>query len=228
MRTDFSKLGAQHFERALGQAEVDRIAALFGSGDRPGKRLVRDDVQPVADLLCNDGPVGGIASDLIGASAKPVRALLLDKSEESNWRLGWHQDRTIAVEDRIEVDGFGPWSMKAGQLHVQPPHAITALMATLRIHVDDVDNDNAPLEIIPGSHCLGRLSNEAIDQLAMDEAPLICRARSGDMGLSNRNRSQVSRATGTGPKASLTSRFQRRGIARRIELDRPDLISASA
>jgi ectoine hydroxylase-related dioxygenase (phytanoyl-CoA dioxygenase family) len=110
-----------------------------------------------------------------------VRALLLDKSEESNWRLGWHQDRTIAVEQRIDVDGFSHWSVKAGQQHVQPPHDVTAAMITLRIHVDDIDADNAPLEILPGSHLMGRLSNEAVEHLGESIEARECLAEGGDI-----------------------------------------------
>ena len=176
---EFEGFGAQRFEAALNPADVGRIAKLFGAGDSPGKRLARSDVGSVVDLLANS--IGQIAESLIGSAANPVRAILLDKSKEANWRLGWHQDRTIAVEERIETEGFGPWSVKAGQLHVQPPHAITAAMATLRIHVDAVGPGNAPLEIIPGSHQLGRLSNDEVDRLASCEPPFVCLANAGDI-----------------------------------------------
>lgn len=36
--------------------------------------------------------------------------------------------------------------------HVAPPFAILAAMTTLRIHLDPVPRDNAPLLIAPGSH----------------------------------------------------------------------------
>jgi hypothetical protein len=31
-----------------------------------------------------------------------------------DWALGWHQDRTIAVMERVEADGLGPWTVKSG------------------------------------------------------------------------------------------------------------------
>jgi hypothetical protein len=180
-RTVFDSTGAIHVAHALSAADLDRIAALFGDGDRPGSRLIAHDVRAIAHLLREDGPIGAIAGALIGPRARPVRAILLDKSPEANWRLGWHQDRTIAVEERIDVDGYGPWSVKAGQTHVQPPHEVTAAMVTLRIHVDDVDTTNAPLEVLPGSHLLGRLSNEQVDQLQIKLTPQTCLARAGDI-----------------------------------------------
>ena len=60
--------------------------------------------------------------------------LLFDKPETSNRSIGWHQDRTIAVVDRCDVEGFGPWTIKAGMVHVEPPPGLQATMITLRVH----------------------------------------------------------------------------------------------
>ncbi|MGH7970992.1 MAG: phytanoyl-CoA dioxygenase family protein, partial [Limisphaerales bacterium] len=90
------------------------------------------------------GAVGQIPSPLIGHACQPVRAILFDKSADQNWSLGWHQDRTIAVEQRIAVDGFGPWSAKSGMLHVEPPFKLLSRMVTVRVHLDAVPVTNAP------------------------------------------------------------------------------------
>ena len=69
-------------------------------GDRPGIRL--RGLAGLAELL---GPrvLGSEPARLLGAKVRPVRAILFDKTEATNWALGWHQDRTIAVRKRIEV-----------------------------------------------------------------------------------------------------------------------------
>ena len=180
-RTEFETVGAVHFSSILRLDQVGRVAALFGSEGLPGQRLSQADLEPVADLIGNESVIGRIAAELLGEGAKPVRALLLDKSERANWRLGWHQDRTIAVQERIEVPGFGPWSMKSGQLHVEPPFGITVRMVTLRVHVDGVDEDNAPLRVLPGSHALGLLKETELWQLASEREPLTCLAENGDV-----------------------------------------------
>ena len=177
----FPELGACRFSAILQASDVARIGALFGTDRRPGKRLSRHALRGIADLIRNSGPIGGVAGELLGAPAQPVRALLLDKSDAANWSLGWHQDRTIAVKERIDLPGFDAWSVKAGQLHVQPPHHITARMITLRVHVDAVDAHNAPLQIIPASHRLGRLDNSAIEKLASEGKSLTCFADPGDI-----------------------------------------------
>lgn len=121
--------------------------------DRPGLRLRR--VELVHDLVGPEGAMGRLASDLIGPGAMPVRALLFDKSPARNWAVGWHQDRVIAVAERREVDGFGPWSIKDGIHHVAPPVSVLEGMVTIRLHLDPVDEGNAPLLYAPGSHRLG-------------------------------------------------------------------------
>jgi hypothetical protein len=105
--------------------------------------------------VLNSG-IGAVARRHLGAGARPVRAILFDKNAEVNWGLAWHQDRTIAVRRRVEVPGFGPWTVKAGMVHVAPPFSLLARMITVRIHLDPVDAANAPLLIAPGSH-LARL-----------------------------------------------------------------------
>lgn len=98
-----------------------------------------------------------------------------------NWALGFHQDRTIAVNGRRDVEGFGTWSIKNGQLHVQPPHSIIDRMLTLRIYLDDTSAGAAPLLIVPGSHRLGRLSESCIEAIAAMRGSVACHARRGDI-----------------------------------------------
>ncbi len=172
--------GAELHAAALSEDESRRIElALSGLPGAAGHRLAA--LVAIADLLATTGPIGRIAAAHIGVTAQPVRAILLDKNADANWSLALHQDRTIAVRARRQVAGFGPWTVKAGIPHVEPPHEITARMATLRVHLDDVDGGNAPLLILPGSHRLGRLTTEQLDDLARTHRPTACHARRGDV-----------------------------------------------
>ena len=131
-------------------------------------------------LLAMD-PIAGIARQAIGPAARPVRAILFDKNAASNWALGWHQDRTIAVRARVEVPGFGPWTVKQGILHVAPPFALLESMVTLRIHLDPVPIGNAPLLIARGSHRLGLVRDADARRMAETCATLPCLAEEGDV-----------------------------------------------
>lgn len=133
------------------------------------------------ELLDGAGSIGRLASGAIGLGARPVRALLFDKSPETNWALGWHQDRTIAVRERIAAPGFGPWTRKQGMTHVEPPFALIERMVTLRIHLDPVPRTNAPLLIAPGSHRLGKLPEPEIDAAVQACGLATCIADAGDV-----------------------------------------------
>ena len=45
---------------------------------------------------------------------------------------------------------------KAGVPHVEAPQEVLERMATARIHLDDVTEENGPLKVIPGSHLTGK------------------------------------------------------------------------
>jgi ectoine hydroxylase-related dioxygenase (phytanoyl-CoA dioxygenase family) len=64
----------------------------------------------------------------------------------------WHQDRTVTLNRRIAMAGWGQWSQKDGVHHVQPPHAVLDQMVTIRLHLDDTDEAGGCLYVIPGSH----------------------------------------------------------------------------
>lgn len=156
---------------------IDRIAGEQDAS-RAGSRLTG--IAVLSDLLEPDGPIGRIAACHLRAS-RPVRAILFDKSATTNWALGWHQDRTIAVAKRIGVDGFGPWTIKQGLLHVEPPFAIIESMVTLRVHLDPVDADNAPLLVAPGSHRLGQIEEARIGDVVTRCGTITCLADRGDV-----------------------------------------------
>ncbi len=110
----------------------------------------------------------------------PVRAIYFDKTPDTNWLVTWHQDLTLALRARLEAPGFGPWSVKDGVPHVQPPIELLERMLTVRLHLDDADEDNGALQVLPASHRNGRLS--ATDIRAMRERcpEVICSVAAGD------------------------------------------------
>ena len=178
--TSFERDGYLHFARALDNHDLTRIEEIAAVG-RPGVRLSSTSLKPISDLLDVSGPVGSIVTELIGGAAFPVRAIMFDKSPAANWSLGWHQDRTICVAERIDVEGFGPWTVKQGQLHVQPPQDLLERMITLRIHLDDVPIDNGPLLVIKDTHRLGKLTEDRIADLVAESDVATHLAQRGDV-----------------------------------------------
>jgi len=178
---NFQSDGAQRFRCALSNSEVQATLAVLAHlpNDRAGLRLTG--IVELASLMSGDGAMGRLAAELIGHGSRPVRAILFDKSETTNWSLAWHQDRTIVVRQRIETAGYGPWSIKSGLLHVAPPFHVLEGMATLRLHLDDVDTDNAPLLVAPGSHRLGRVAEQDVPDTISRLGAVACLADAGDI-----------------------------------------------
>jgi len=179
----FGEDGAQIFAGALDPAACLAIEHAIASlpSDVPGVRI--GSAPALRAMLTVNGLVGSIAGSALGPDARPVRAVLFDKTAARNWALGWHQDRTIVVEEHADTQGFGPWTVKAGLVQVEPPFAILDRMVTIRVHLDGVDATNAPLRIVPGSHRLGRLPEASIRQLVEDRGERECLANPGDVWL---------------------------------------------
>lgn len=179
MTLDFERDGAAHLPGAAAPflARLRALAAALPA-DKAGLRL--HGIDGLAELLAPN-VLGAAAAEHLGSAARPVRAIWFDKSADNNWALGWHQDRTIAVRQRADIAGYGPWSIKQGLLHVEPPFAVLESMVTLRIHLDPVPEDNAPLLIAPGSHRLGRLREAAIAAAVAACGSAMCLAEAGDV-----------------------------------------------
>ncbi|WP_284876970.1 phytanoyl-CoA dioxygenase [Brevundimonas sp. MEB006b] len=138
-------------------------------------------IEGLTSFLAIDGPIGSLAARRLGKVARPVRAILFDKTESANWSLAWHQDRVVAVRGRKEVEGFGPWTHKHGALHVAPPFQLLADMLTLRVHLDLVPQTNAPLLIAPGSHRFGRIQEADVQEVVSKCGVAMCLAEAGDV-----------------------------------------------
>jgi len=101
--------------------------------------------------------------NLFGEGYFVVKSIYFDKPESSNWYVAYHQDLTISVDRKVALVGFGPWTTKQNQFAVQPPLGILENIYTIRIHLDDTDNENGALKVIPGSHAKGIYRSESID-----------------------------------------------------------------
>lgn len=147
--------------------------------DRAGTRIVGSEI--AREVLSPEGPIGETIGLMTGPHFQPVRAILFDKNDEVNWALGWHQDRTVAVAQRIDTPGYAPWTNKQGIPHVQPPFDVIERMITVRIHLDRVDERNAPLRIALGSHRMGRIAVGRIGPSLDGCATFDCLADPGDV-----------------------------------------------
>jgi ectoine hydroxylase-related dioxygenase (phytanoyl-CoA dioxygenase family) len=134
---------------------------------------------PAVSRLARDPSLLQIANRVVGSGAFPFRATLFDKSPVSNWLVVWHQDTAWPLRQKIEADGWGPWSVKAGIIYAHAPASALDQVLALRLHLDDSTKQNGPLRVLPGTHTLGVLSDEAIHQLAEKIPPHECEVPRG-------------------------------------------------
>jgi len=145
----------------------------------PNLRNLLREVPLVADLASSQCLLDAVTA-ASGSSGFPVRALLFDKTPETNWSLTWHQDLAIAVREHREVPAFEGWSVKGGVPHVHPPAWVLENMVAMRIHLDDCPAENGALMVLPGSHKEGKLDRHAISRWKNLVEPVTCAANRGD------------------------------------------------
>ncbi len=121
-----------------------------------------------------------LITELLGKEAGLIRTLFFNKTRETNWAVGWHQDRTIAVKQKIPVAGFTGWSIKENIPHVQAPASLLKNMLICRIHLDPADIDNGVLQVIPGSHQKGIERTNNLMQNASSTISVPCTVQAGD------------------------------------------------
>jgi len=175
-----AKDGARHVRAAALPLLPDICEALRElPSDHAGVRI--HGIEALRPILASEGGIGAVAAEFLGQRCRAVRAILFDKTAETNWSLGWHQDRTICVKQQIDVEGYGPWTIKGGMHHVAPPFDLLARMVTLRVHLDDVPAENSPLLIALGSHIAGRVPIEEYDDVVARCGVYACLAEAGDV-----------------------------------------------
>ncbi len=131
---------------------------------------------PEVSTIWRNEPLHTFLTSTLGESFGLVRALYFDKPPGRTWSLAWHKDTSIAVKDNsLASPSFSKPTVKAGVPHTIASDPILEQMLTLRIHLDDVTEDNGPLRVIPGSH----LSSIAGGPDATD--PVSIHAAAGDV-----------------------------------------------
>ena len=178
MKRNVESDGFHVVRHVIDASEIKKLVNLLGPVSSAGRRGLLK-VPEVAEFARSSRALHLIQPHF-ATRAIPVRAIYFDKSPDANWLVPWHQDLTIAVRERLEIPGFGPWSVKDGVSHVQPPVELLEQMLTLRIHFDDADEKNGALRVLPGSHKLGKLGAEEISELRKSGTEELCVAAAGD------------------------------------------------
>ena len=166
---------------ALRPSEMDTLRADLDKTplhrSRAGARHMLGNASVAA--LAADPRLLEIVRQVVGAEARPFRATLFDKSPTSNWLVVWHQDTALPLRERHELPGWGPWSVKEGVIYAHAPATALEQVLALRVHIDDSNDRNGPLRVLPGTHTMGVLTDDAIERLASQIAAVDCLVAAG-------------------------------------------------
>src|SRR5258708_1886511 len=161
-----SSVAQQGFEIIPDLFDREGMASLIESLDQMplqhGRAGVRNAlrIESVREFA-GDSRVLNLASNLLDGDAAPFRATF-DKSSRANWLVVWHQDTALPLRERRDVKGWGPWSVKEGVTCAHAPAYALEQVLAVRIHLDDSDEQNGSLRVLPQTHKLGVLSDDAI------------------------------------------------------------------
>lgn len=138
---------------------------------------------PAIRELCVSAPFIELIREATGLNAKPVKAFILDKTSTANWGLDWHQDLKITVKEKIEAEGYHNWTTEAGITHVVPPINILQNMTALRIHLDDCNEQNGAMWVLPGTHRQGIIDAQDVPAILQGKKIHTCNTAKGSVML---------------------------------------------
>jgi|SRR5450631_476833 len=181
MRGSIQDDGFSIFTDVLGSSEVGSLLGGFPRDEkhrgRAGMRHALSD--PNVLNLALDPRLLHITRQALGPEARPFRATFFSKTPKANWLVVWHQDTALPIREKRETPGWGPWSVKAGVFYAHAPTSALEGVLALRVHLDDSAATNGPLRVLPGTHQLGVLTDDAVHSLAQQRLPVDCLVSSG-------------------------------------------------
>lgn len=157
----FSDLQIIRMLELIDQADTSK-GTFRKSADLFAIRQFLKEVPEINKLILNN-EFKALIRDLFGSDYFIVKSIYFDKPEQSNWFVPYHQDLTISVDKKAELDDYRKWTLKQDQFSVQPPLDLLKQIFTVRIHLDDTDENNGALKVIPGSHLKDIYRPEDID-----------------------------------------------------------------
>ncbi|WP_316819686.1 phytanoyl-CoA dioxygenase family protein [Pedobacter gandavensis] len=157
----FSNEQIEGMLKLIGQADMSK-GTFRKTADLFAIRQFLKEVPEIDQLILND-EFKQLIHDLFGWDYFIVKSIYFDKPEQSNWFVSYHQDLTISVDRKVELDDYSKWTIKQDQFSVQPPLDVLKQIYTVRIHLDDTNENNGALKVVPGSHLKGVYRPQDID-----------------------------------------------------------------
>jgi ectoine hydroxylase-related dioxygenase (phytanoyl-CoA dioxygenase family) len=173
LKQPFIENGYTVVKNVFSTPEIDAITQIIHNTDSTNKTFRKSkelfairqffkELHDVAPMIFTE-KFKQVISEISDERYFVVKSIYFDKPGTSNWFVSYHQDLTISVDKKMDIEGFGPWSLKQNQFAVQPPLSSLENNFTIRIHLDDTDENNGALRVIPKSHLKAIYRPETID-----------------------------------------------------------------
>jgi len=170
---DFSVNGFATIDNIYTSEEIEKILEQISlansdketfrkSSDLFAIRQFLKEVPAAIDTIFNEN-LKPVLKQVLGDKYFVIKSIYFDKPQTSNWYVPYHQDLTISVDRKILLNGFEFWTTKQNQFAVQPPLDVLQKIVTVRIHLDDTNESNGALKVVPQSHSKGIYRPETID-----------------------------------------------------------------
>lgn len=181
LKEQFEADGFASIAQVLSARECELIVArtVAIDADAAGTRclLAEEWCQVLAGRLRQHADIAA----LVPADLVAVQCTYFEKSVDRNWLVPVHQDLSIPVRARVDHPDLRGWSEKEGGLFVQPPASLLERLVALRVHLDACSEQDGPLQFVPGSHQVGRISADEA-QLRRQSDPIVsCAMERGDV-----------------------------------------------
>lgn len=159
---EFSAKGWVKLSYCLTAADLSELES-FKPFEGRGRRLT--DMEDVRSCLPNE-----MVAELskFGFDSTPLRAVGFHKSKLSNWSLPWHQDRVVAMRERIDDPALTNWSRKNGVWHCEASENTLRQISFLYIAFDHIHENSGGIELAEGTHLQGKIRSQNIE-LALDK-----------------------------------------------------------
>lgn len=93
------------------------------------------------------------------------RSVLFAKPPAKNWKVPWHQDILVQIDDTSGTDASGEVFIKEGIPHICPPQSVMENIVSVRIHLTECHASDGPLRVKPNTHSFGYTEFNGISDL---------------------------------------------------------------
>ena len=157
MKSTLNQKGVEIIEGIYSEREVNEILKLIDtikSENNFGVREFLTQYPKIAEKVFTKKLVK-IIKQISPNCNRSIKSIYFDKPPIANWIVNWHQDLTINLMEKKEVNNFKNWRVKNDITIVQPNRELLENIFTIRIHLDDCTKENGALRVIEESHKKG-------------------------------------------------------------------------